>query len=234
MTAELSDRCFSFIGQINRYRTQAGATDLLSAEEACFCPNEHLALVNRRVRDLVDEALRGSFQPQLAEWILRDLRSCFQRQRQQASKAIQTPKDWSYELSRQQRCLSPSDFALHNCVGDSTRLSFIDFEYAGWDDPAKLILDFCLHPQNGLGLDDLSAVAERFRIQLAMKDGQFADLLERIRWLRPLLQVKWACIIIQGATIDRQIRFATSRQAEQEKLQAAQEFLERSFYNCPV
>ena len=45
------------------------------------------------------------------------------------------------------RVLSPSDFGFHNAIvaGDG-RLVFIDFEYYGWDDPAKLIADFYLQP----------------------------------------------------------------------------------------
>src|SRR4029077_9202981 len=38
--------------------------------------------------------------------------------------------------------LSPSDFGFHNALVDGGRVGFVDFEYAGRDDPAKLIGDF--------------------------------------------------------------------------------------------
>ena len=45
------------------------------------------------------------------------------------------------------RTLSPSDFGFHNAIRRSDDvLIFIDFEYFGWDDPAKTISDFLLHP----------------------------------------------------------------------------------------
>ena len=45
------------------------------------------------------------------------------------------------------RCVSPSDFGFHNALREpSGRLRFIDFEYAGWDDPAKLVCDFFCQP----------------------------------------------------------------------------------------
>ncbi len=45
------------------------------------------------------------------------------------------------------RTLSPSDFGLHNCLRQSDGiLRFIDFEYFGWDDPAKLAGDMLFHP----------------------------------------------------------------------------------------
>ena len=43
--------------------------------------------------------------------------------------------------------MSPSDFGFHNALATpGGRLVFIDFEYAGWDDPAKLANDFFCQP----------------------------------------------------------------------------------------
>ena len=50
------------------------------------------------------------------------------------------------EIPLEDRCLSPSDFGFHNALQSAARLSFIDFEYAGWDDPAKLVCDFFCQP----------------------------------------------------------------------------------------
>ena len=38
--------------------------------------------------------------------------------------------------------MSPSDFGLQNTLFTKNKLFFIDFEYAGLDDPAKCLLDF--------------------------------------------------------------------------------------------
>ena len=44
----------------------------------------------------------------------------------------------SAALPKETRCLSPSDFGFHNALLEATgKLRFVDFEYAGWDDPAK-------------------------------------------------------------------------------------------------
>lgn len=45
-----------------------------------------------------------------------------------------------------ERVLSPSDFGFHNALADHRgRLRFVDFEYFGVDDPAKLAADFIHH-----------------------------------------------------------------------------------------
>ena len=47
------------------------------------------------------------------------------------------------ELGPADRVLSPSDFGFHNALLDRQgNVRFFDFEYAGWDDPAKLVCDF--------------------------------------------------------------------------------------------
>ena len=38
--------------------------------------------------------------------------------------------------------ISPSDFGFHNALRTNTGPVFFDFEFSGWDDPAKTIIDF--------------------------------------------------------------------------------------------
>src|SRR5947209_3697626 len=50
-------------------------------------------------------------------------------------------------LAQSERCISPSDFGFHNTIrSEDGRLRFFDFEYAGWDDPAKTVCDFFCQP----------------------------------------------------------------------------------------
>ena len=91
--------------------------------------------------------------------------------------------------------LSPSDFGFHNAVkGVDGQVKFIDFEFFGWDDPAKLIVDTLLHPhqhmrltpaQRGFWLDGMLTLYRDDRI-----------LPERVDSLTPLLGLKWALIAL--------------------------------------
>ncbi len=110
---------------------------------------------------------------------------------------------WQASLPREKWVLSASDFGFHNAVrrpgGD---LCFIDFEYFGWDDPVKMICDFCLHP----GHDLPSGGAERFRGALLDRLGE-ADpaIRRRERLCRPLYALCWALIVmndLRDATLD--------------------------------
>ena len=55
--------------------------------------------------------------------------------------------DRSHVLGPDEAVLSPSDVGFHNALRlADQRLVFCDFEYFGWDDPAKLVADIALHP----------------------------------------------------------------------------------------
>lgn len=55
-------------------------------------------------------------------------------------------RSFATPLPSRERLLSPSDFGLHNAIlAPNGKVRFIDFEYFGWDDPAKLVADFFHH-----------------------------------------------------------------------------------------
>ena len=88
---------------------------------------------------------------------------------------------------------SPSDFGFHNVLlrGDG-RCSFLDFEHAGWDDPAKLVADFILQPDFVLS----PSLAGSFAEELA-RSGCFGhSLLGAVNSLLPVQAVKWTCIVL--------------------------------------
>jgi len=90
-------------------------------------------------------------------------------------------------------CLSPSDFGFHNVIRrENGSFCFLDFEHAGWDDPAKLAADFILQPEAPL----TSQAAERFTD--ALSDGAIfgPQLASRVRRILPIQKCKWTAIIL--------------------------------------
>jgi hypothetical protein len=89
-------------------------------------------------------------------------------------------------------CLSPSDFGFHNALVDGPRIGFLDFEYAGRDDPAKLVCDFFAQPE----LPAPQALFEPFVTRLVSSLGLNAQDAARCHALRAAYRVKWACILL--------------------------------------
>jgi hypothetical protein len=96
-------------------------------------------------------------------------------------------------LAAEYRCVSPSDFGFHNALlADEGRLGFFDFEYAGWDDPAKLLCDFFCQPAVPAPID----CWPQFLDLTASLVGDTQIERQRQALLFPLYQVKWCCILL--------------------------------------
>src|SRR5439155_7608032 len=69
---------------------------------------------------------------------------------------------------------------------------FIDFEYAGWDDPAKLICDFFCQP----AVPAPAAAFDRFARAVAAELPDPAAHFARASLLLPVYRIKWVCILL--------------------------------------
>lgn len=124
------------------------------------------------------------------------------------------------ELEPAERTLSPSDFGFHNALRRvDGRLVWCDFEYFGWDDPAKTAADFLLHPAMDLDLDS----GRRFVRGLLAGLGQ-ADLGARLEALYPLFGLKWCLILLNEFISAERLRrgFAAGRAGESSRVLARQ------------
>lgn len=97
------------------------------------------------------------------------------------------------ELALEERTLSPSDFGFHNAIMKRDgRIVFFDFEYFGWDDPAKMISDFLLHP--AMALDD--SLKRHFVTCMVRSFKEFKGLEQRVEAVYPLFGLKWCLIFL--------------------------------------
>jgi hypothetical protein len=182
-----------FLALLNAPKSRAAATALPEASEACFSVKAHFAMVDERLARLVCMPVESDVDRVAAEFVsgltnywkgtkVRLLEDC-------AVMGLSLDA----ALPAGQRCLSPSDFGFHNAlVRPDDSLCFIDFEYAGWDDPAKAVGDFFSHP-------GVAVPHTQFEPFLAQALAPFEDahtLAARARLLEPISQVKWCCIIL--------------------------------------
>ena len=121
--------------------------------------------------------------------------------------------DPAQRLPSAARCLSPSDFGFHNALavaGDE--LVFFDFEYAGWDDPAKLLCDFFCQVEVPVNRQHLPALLT----SVAAAVPAAGDLQRRVELLLPVYGLKWCCIALNDFTPaeDARRRFSSSDDVE--------------------
>jgi hypothetical protein len=96
------------------------------------------------------------------------------------------------ELPLEMRTLSPSDFGFHNALRTPSGLAFVDFEYFGWDDPAKMLSDFLLHP----GMAIAQPLRGRFLRRVLQGAGSAHALDARARIGYAMYGLKWCMILL--------------------------------------
>lgn len=187
------EQAIEFYTDLNRDRFSELGRQLPLASEACFSLSEHVSTTQRRVDRLQQIQTETAIDAEAAQFAQNQLLPLWQKIRQQIESAIQTGEHTDEPLPETERCLSPSDFGFHNALHQADGLiRFVDFEYAGWDDPAKLIADFANQPDMTLA----RALSAQFSEAVIAQQVDPAKLRVRIRLLEPLYQIKWACICL--------------------------------------
>jgi len=181
----------AFFAKLNDPASRGAASELPAASEACFTVAEHFAMVDGRIAKLA--SISGVTEVDLAarEFVVR--LSALWADLKQRLKGALPRQDVSDSVDLADRCVSPSDFGFHNAlIRRAGPLCFLDFEYAGWDDPAKMVGDFFSHPAVPVS----KAHLDEFVRETMAYSRRTAALEARARLLFPVFQVKWCCIIL--------------------------------------
>lgn len=187
------EAALAFFAALNRLRRVPGSDALPFAAEACFTAEDHLGTVAARVRRAT-RLVAGDATGRLAREFVHDvLVPRWETVERATSEALAALPDGDRILGRDERCLSPSDFGFHNALRrEDGTLVFHDFEYAGWDDPAKTICDLVCQPRVPVP----AALRDAFVAGLAAAVGADTDAAERARILLDAYRVKWSCIAL--------------------------------------
>ena len=190
LTADHVDQAAVFFRSLNANRKDRAST-LPEASEACFSIEQHVALVDRRFERLQALPVASQLDRDALEFIS-DVEASWRQDRDDIVRQL-PQSQFGRVLAHEDRCVSPSDFGFHNALlRDSGEICFIDFEYAGWDDPAKAIGDFFCQPA-------IPVPASRFDhfVERALDySPRGHELAQRARRLLPVFQTKWCCILL--------------------------------------
>jgi len=168
----------------------------VAAREGYLSISAHLGHVARRIAALSTEHLPNDVRS-LAQSAIGAVRRRFETAEKVLLHSI-AAAEINDELSPEHVQLSPGDFGFHNALRVGDKPVFIDFEYAGSDDPAKTVADLFLQPKVSVQ----STLFDRVVTEAAVVMTP-AALGARVRLLGRLLSTKWSVIILGPLDAER-------------------------------
>lgn len=167
-----------FFDKLQSLRSCQGSESLPRAAEGARSLQEHLGHLHKKRDNWLKQAIHRKLDYDLEKYVLEELETEYQ----EVAELTISHSDFKKVFDEANVIISPSDFGLHNALVDKqNKVWFIDFEYAGWDDPVKAMIDFSAQPRY--------LPAKDFQLLQLEKTSVF-DCVRRI------LQLKWKYIIL--------------------------------------
>jgi hypothetical protein len=181
-----------FFKLLNIDKSVAREVVRLPAAEGFAKLTDHLENVRQRIGVMGTEHLPSTLQSD-AKKLLDRLKALVELQAQKVESQL-ARGELANEQDSSRFCVSPSDFGFHNAIRTPMGIRFFDFEFAGWDDPAKALVDFFLQPRVPVRTKDF----ELFLIATDLEKER-----QRCVDLSQVLRLKWACIILAALSPSR-------------------------------
>ena len=182
-------QCFSFLRNIQVGKNSIKAKSLPNGSEAAFSLREHFSFLQNR-RDYW-----YAHNQKLPEEIRFFLMCELDKEYKSLARELISHPDFNKELEPEEKIISPSDFGLHNAkLNKGNRLIFFDFEYAGWDDPAKTVADFFAQPRFPAPFEEVDNLLSIF--SNIFSSNVMARFLRRLPLVDSIIRLKWCYILL--------------------------------------
>jgi len=217
------DDAVAFLSRLEELKGREESASFGGASEACFSIQAVVDNVQKRLQRLTTVQDQGTHYESLREFLAQDFIPAFADIITWCQLyAEQNHISFTEDIPPTRKTLSPSDFGYHNALKRAGQIVFLDFEYFGWDDPAKMIVDFLLHPAPAMQIrDDLKRKYVRGLLKHFANDE---SLVYRTQIVYPLFGLKWIMIILNEflpADLMRR-QFAQQHVQDKGKLQVEQ------------
>ena len=171
-----------------------GSKELPPASEACFSIQDIVGVIERRLARLLTVRHDAPEYDALQRYLKTEFVPAFETIRRWGKARLnQSGMSSGSGVPPEEWVLSPSDFGFHNAIRRNTgNIVFLDFEYFGWDDPAKMVSDVLLHPAMDLRTD----LKELFFATIMRNFKLHGEFSRRIEIAYPFFGLNWCLILL--------------------------------------
>jgi len=183
------------LSTMSTLKNRTGADHLPAGSDASSAIRDYLECVRGRLDRILSHARSSASSEQFRTYAEDELDPAHTDLMEYIVSSAETRGlDLDAKLSRDQLTLNPADHGFHNTLrGRDGKLVFLDFEYAGWDDPVQMLANACLQPRVPLPAGLRVAFVRETLMRLACDQH---GLVERLQTVYPLLAFKWALIML--------------------------------------
>lgn len=194
VTSSDIDYTVQFLARLKKLKSRKGSRFLPPASEACFSIKAIVNNIEQRLSRLLVLQDSESQYRALREFLINDFMPSFDEITKWCKSSLNKSEIcFASDLRYEERTLSPSDFGFHNALRCSDgQLVFLDFEHFGWDDPAKMVSDFLLHP----AMEVPESLKWRFVASILSHSEDNKYLARRVKIVYPLFGLKWCLIFL--------------------------------------
>lgn len=186
-------RVVDFVATTAYLRDVRGSDQLPRASHAIFSFQGYVDYITTRLKRLQEITRSDAPYQELRRFLKEEFQRRFAEIFWWCREQVGSDAELSREIALWQQTLSPSDFGFHNALLTRDRdIVFLDFEYFGWDDPAKMICDFLLHPAMGLS----QSLGKLFFKGVLTVFSRDRGLEKRVQIMYPLAGLAWCLIFL--------------------------------------
>jgi hypothetical protein len=184
------DQVVNFLSALQRLRRTFDFPSPQLGSEACLSGAE----IEHQIRTRLSQLGSLDGEVTLQSFLSREFYDLFEHFLAEARRKLSGASlSFDDNLDQEWQTLAPSDFGFHNSIRDRNGLlTFLDFEYFGWDDPVKLTSDALLHPSTP------RSESIRLRLQDALMRlyGDDPSFSKRLAAFFPLFGLRWVVILL--------------------------------------
>jgi thiamine kinase-like enzyme len=190
------DGVFSFLSRLSDVSIKLKEFPILRGSDSRACLGDYIDQIERRYNRIVQGAKTSALEKEISEFLEQKL---LPHKEFIFSKFYDSIESLGWDLrspfEESQQMFSPSDLGFHNILAsanDKGGLFFLDFEYSGWDDPAKLLADFFHHVGQDVAWEHKWYLLEQF----VAHRKQDPDFLRRWETVIDLIGLEWVLIVL--------------------------------------
>jgi hypothetical protein len=190
------DEVLSFISRLSDISSELRKLPVGRGSDSRACLGDYIDQIEKRYNRIAQGAKTSALEKEISEFLEQNF---LPHKEFIFSKFYDSIESLGWDLrspfKESQQMFSPSDLGFHNILAsanDKSGLYFLDFEYSGWDDPAKLLADFFHHVGQDVAWEHKWYLLEQF----AAYRKQDPDFFRRWETVIDLIGLEWVLIVL--------------------------------------